>query len=250
MYFAQESLIFHPEKMAEKEKIDFDIPMAEMQLKSYDGTKLSAVFCSPRKVLSNKIIFFLHGNAGNLHDQKQAAKFYTDLGYNFFTFDYRGFGKSEGNIISEDQFFKDIEAMYKEVRSLYRESSITVIGYSVGTASAAMIASKMKPSKLVLIAPYYSLVDMTRRRYPYIPTALLKYRFETHEFLKKVKAPVLIAHGREDSVLPFESSKMMAGIIKGKGTFIPFSGQGHDDFERNEKFVNVIRAFLSKPVSE
>lgn len=245
MYFAQESLIFHPEKMSKNEKIDFGFPIAEMAIKSYDGSKLSGVLCGSRIPDTKRAIFFLHGNAGNLHDQRQAAEFYTALGYDFFTFDYRGFGKSEGQIESEEQFFRDIQVMYKEMKTAYHPDSITVIGYSVGTASAAMIASKMNPKKLVLIAPYYSLVDMTKRRYPYIPTGLLKYRFETGEYLKKVKSKVLLIHGDQDKVLPFESSEMLSKYLKNGSRFLPIKGQGHDDFEQNEIFEEAIRAFLS-----
>lgn len=248
MYFAQESLIFHPEKMAKNEKIDFGFPVAELAIESFDGIKLSGILCGSKIPETKRAIFFLHGNAGNLHDQQQAAEFYTALGYDFFTFDYRGFGKSEGEIVSEEQFFKDIQVMYKEMKTAYHPDSITVIGYSVGTASAAMIASKMHPKKLVLIAPYYSLVDMTKRRYPFIPTALLKYRFETGSYLKKVKSKVLLIHGDQDKVLPFESSQMLSKYLKKSSSFLPIKGQGHDDFEQNPIFEEAIRTFLSSSV--
>jgi pimeloyl-ACP methyl ester carboxylesterase len=248
MYFAQESLIFHPEKMSKNEKIDFGFPIAELAIESFDETKLSGILCGSKIPDTKRAIFFLHGNAGNLHDQQQAAEFYTALGYDFFTFDYRGFGKSEGEIESEEQFFKDIQVMYKEMQTAYHADSITVIGYSVGTAAAAMIASKMNPKKLVLIAPYYSLVDMTKRRYPFIPTALLKYRFETGEYLKKVKSKVLLIHGDQDEVLPFECSQMLSKYLKNESKFLPIQGQGHDDFEQNNLFEEEIRAFLSLSV--
>ena len=243
MYFAQESLIFHPEKMNKNEQISFGIEMEDLQVKSYDGTKLSAVHCESIDTTSGKLVFFLHGNAGNLHDQKQAAQFYTDLGYNFFTFDYRGFGKSEGEITDENQFFKDIESMYKEMRSIYSEDSIIVIGYSVGTGSAAMISSRMKPSKLVLIAPYISLIDMTERRYPFLPTALLKYKFETNQFLKEISIPVLIVHGDKDDVLPVDGARELKKLLKSNGKYVELKGQNHDDFEHNELFIKSLSDF-------
>lgn len=248
MYFAQESMIFHPEKMSKNEKIDYGFPIAELAIKSYDGTKLSGILCGSKIPETKRAVFFLHGNAGNLHDQQQAAEFYTALGYDFFTFDYRGFGKSEGEIESEEQFFKDIQVMYKEMQTAYHADSIIVVGYSVGTAPAAMIASKMHPKKLVLIAPYYSLVDMTKRRYPYIPYALLKYRFDTADYLKKVKSTVLLIHGDEDDVLPFEGSKMLSKHLKKGSQFLPIKGQGHNDFENNKVFEEAIRTFLSLSV--
>jgi uncharacterized protein len=244
MYFAQESLIFHPEKMGKNEKIDFGFPIAELAIKSYDGTTLSGILCGSSIPEPGRAVFFLHGNAGNLHDQKQAAEFYTSLGYDFFTFDYRGFGKSEGAIESEEQFYRDIERMYREMKTAYHKDSIVVVGYSVGTAPAAMIASRMQPKKLVLIAPYYSMIDMTKRRYPFVPTALLKYRFETGMHLEKVKSKILMIHGDQDDVLPFECSEMLVKHLSPNGRFVPIKGQGHNDFEKNSVFEEAIRAFL------
>jgi hypothetical protein len=126
----------------------------------------------------------------------------------------------------------------------YTEDSIVVIGYSVGTASAAMITALENPRKLVLIAPYYSLIDMTYRSYPFIPSFLLKYKFETNEHLKKIKEPVLLVHGDKDVVLPFEGSKQLSKLLNNKSKFVPIKGQGHDDFEFNEVYDKEVSLFL------
>jgi pimeloyl-ACP methyl ester carboxylesterase len=242
MYFMQESFIFLPEKIDSKATIEMGIPTEEINLK-VDDAQLNGVLCKVNQ--SKGLVFFLHGNKGNVLCQKAAAKFYTDLGYDFFTFDYRGFGKSTGSCSSEEQFFEDIHAVYETMAKKYTQDSITVIGYSLGTGPAAMIASKMNPKRLVLIAPYFSLKDMTVRRYYVIPTFLLKYPFETNVHLQNVKVPTLIVHGDQDAVLPFEGGEQLSKLLKKTDQFVRLPGYGHDDMEMNADFRTALTAFLS-----
>jgi pimeloyl-ACP methyl ester carboxylesterase len=244
MYFAQESLIFHPEKLSKNVRLKFGHQTKEGFIDAEKGIKLSTVLCKTDSV-SKGLIFFLHGNTGNLEDQEDAARFYNTLGYDFFTMDYRGFGKSGGEITSEEQFFNDIDQAYESILKDYTPEKTIVIGYSVGTASAAMIASRKNPAGLVLIAPYYSLVDMTHRRYPFLPSFLLKYRFETNEFVKKTSSPILLVHGDKDDVLPFDGSQMLSKLLKKGDLFLPVKGQDHNHFEECKEYKQSLLTFLS-----
>jgi pimeloyl-ACP methyl ester carboxylesterase len=241
MFFFQEDFIFHPKKLPSTSKLSFSIPFEEVKL-PVNGAILSGALFKTDK--SKGLVFFLHGNSGNLIDQDQAANFYTQMGYDFFTFDYRGFGKSTNEISSEEQFFDDIQAAYDFVKKSYKESDINVVGYSVGTASAAMITSRNNPSKLLLIAPYYSLVDMTVRNYKIVPTFLLEYKFETNKYLEQINKPVLLVHGDQDEVLPFECSLELSKLLDKDDRFLPIKGQGHNDFEHNALFQSAVTDFF------
>lgn len=245
MYFMQEAFIFHPEKIGKTEKIHFNLNDEEMNFRIDNNTNLNGILCKTNQKNRKRLIFFLHGNAGNLFDQEQAAKFYTAHGFDFFTFDYRTFGKSTGKLIDQEQFFGDVDLAYEEMKKQYSEDSIIVIGYSLGTAPAAMITSRKKPSKLVLIAPYFSLIDMTQRQYPILPSFLLKYKFETNKFLKIITRPVLLFHGDADEVIPFESSILLSKLLKKGDAFVAIKSQGHDDFEKNKLFESKIFSFLN-----
>ena len=99
-------------------------------------------------------MFYLHGNAGALDTWGDIAKVYTSLGYDIFILDYRGFGKSEGSIYSEEQFYKDVQAAYDVMRKEYPENKIVVEGYSIGTGPATILAATNHPKLLLLQAPY------------------------------------------------------------------------------------------------
>ncbi len=84
MFFYQEDFIFLPEKMELNEPLMLTVPHEEVFFYSF-GAKLSGFYSNVEH--PKGLIFFLHGNKGNLNDQEQAARFYTSLGYDFFSFD-------------------------------------------------------------------------------------------------------------------------------------------------------------------
>ena len=243
MYFMQEKFIFNPTTLGETEQLNYTGDFKELTFKTEDNNSISAVLKINKN--SKGLIFYLHGNRGNLNDQVEVSEFYSNLGFDFFTMDYRSFGKSTGELINEEQFFSDVELVYDSIKKLYDESTIRIIGYSVGTGSAAMLASKNTPKSLTLMAPYYSLVQMTVNRYKIIPTFLLKYPFETYKYLQDVKCPVEIIHGTNDDVLPFSGSVQLSKLLKPQDSFIQIKGQGHNRFEENKEFIDAMKAFLN-----
>jgi pimeloyl-ACP methyl ester carboxylesterase len=44
------------------------------------------------------------------------CKTYTDLAYDVFLLDYRGYGKSDGSITSQEQLFEDLQIAYNEAK--------------------------------------------------------------------------------------------------------------------------------------
>lgn len=242
MYFMQEKFIFNPTKLEKNDALSYSGTFKEMSFKTNDGNVLSGILKTVED--SKGLIFYLHGNRGNLNDQVTASEFYAQLGFDFFTMDYRSFGKSTGDLINEEQFFSDVELVYDSIKKIYAESTIRMIGYSVGTGSATMLASKNNPKSLTLMAPYYSLIQMTTNRYKIIPTFLLKYPFETNKYLPKVKCPVEIIHGTTDEVLPFSGSVELSKLLKSTDVFVQIEGQGHNGFEDNQEFIDAMKSFL------
>jgi hypothetical protein len=192
------------------------------------------------------LIFYLHGNAGSLRSWGGVAKTYTDLNYDIFIIDYRGYGKSEGKINGQEQLFEDIKEVYSELTKQYTEDKIIVLGYSIGTGLASKIASINNPNLLILQAPYYSLVDMMKYTYPIIPGFLLKYKLETNKYLKDCQMPVVIFHGDQDRVIYYGSSLKLKREFKESDTLITLSGQGHNGMTDSEIYKSEIRRILSR----
>ena len=243
LYFNQESILFHPTKLPSNHQLNFERSFEEITTKTADGASINGVLFKA-DTSSGRLIFFLHGNAGNNENQAGIADFYNGFGYDFFTMDYRGFGKSSGRISSEEQFYADARLLYRTLNQRYKNKEITIIGYSVGTATAAMLASENQPDQLILLAPYYSMAQMATHRYKIFPGFLVEYQFETFHFLKKVQVPITLFHGKDDGAIPYYSSKMLAGLIKKGDHFYPLEHQGHNGIESHPVFKAQIAKLL------
>ena len=243
LYLFQEKLIFLPEKLDKKYKFSFAQKFQEINIKTGDEKNLDGILFSADT--SKGLIFYLHGNAGSLRTWGKVAETYTDLNYDVFMLDYRGYGKSDGSINSEKQIFQDLQAAYNQMKKIYSENKIIVLGYSIGTGLACELASTNKPALLILQAPYYSLTDMMKRTYPLIPTFILKYKFNTSEYIQKCSMPVIIFHGDNDAVIYYGSSLKLKREFKQGDTLISLPGQGHNGITDNPEYIDALRKLLN-----
>jgi alpha-beta hydrolase superfamily lysophospholipase len=243
LFFFQERLIFIPEKLPNDFRFSFNGNFEEINIKTADSKLLNGVLFKADS--SKGLIFYLHGNAGSINSWGKVAKTYTDLRYDVFLLDYRGYGKSEGSITSQEQIFGDVQTAYSEMKKKYDENRMIVLGYSIGTGLAAKVASVNNPKMLILQAPYFNLTDMMRHTYPIIPTFLLKYKFQTDKFIRDCKMPVVIFHGDQDEVIYYESSVKLKSLCKESDRLITLGGQGHNGMTYNPEYKAEIEKILT-----
>ena len=243
LFMKQESLIFYPKKLSKDFQFTFQSKFEEMNIKTPDDKALNCVLFKADS--SKGLILYLHGNAGALDTWGEVAKTYTDLHYDVFMIDYRGYGKSEGAISSQDQFLDDVQLAYNSLKKRYPENTIIVLGYSIGTGPAAFLAANNRPRLLILQAPYYSLVDMMKHRYPVIPNFILKYKFETNKYLQYCKTPIVIFHGDADEEIYYGSSIKLRALFKRKDTLITLHGQGHNNITDNVDYRKALIKILN-----
>lgn len=244
VYFLQESIIFFPEQLAAEYSFDFDRNFEEINLKTEDGTLLNGILFKADS--SKGLVIHYHGNAGSVNGWGNGASRYNSNDYDLFIMDYRGFGKSEGKIHSEAHLFSDAQLIYDEMKKRYSESDIIIEGYSIGSGIAAEIAKNNSPKHLILCAPYYSLKDLMRHKYPILPTFLLKYPLLTHERVPKIKCPITLFHGDADEVIPFNSSERLAKLLKPGDQFIPLSGANHNGVQGHLDYIEGLRVILAR----
>ena len=125
-------------------------------------------------------------------------------------------------------------------------ASIVSLGRSIGTGIAVRLASEQKVSGLILESPYFSLADVAGPKFPWVPTALLRYRMRSDLWMVKVSAPVLIVHGREDEVIPFDQGERLSGLAK-NGQFVALPGAHHNDIDAYPQFWAAVGEFLGRP---
>ncbi len=242
LYIFQEKIIFHPQKLNKNHQFKFSGNFEEINTLTKDGFILNSLLFKSGK--SKGLIFYLHGNAGSLENWGEIALVYTALGYDLFMPDYRGYGKSEGTISTEQQIHDDVQLLYNKMKEKYGENKIIVLGYSIGTGPAAKLTAGNNPKLLILQAPYYSLPDIMKQSFPIIPTFLLKYKFENYKYLQKCTAPVVIFHGNKDEVIYYGSSLKLKEE-NSKIRLITLKNQGHNGMSDNKEYRKALQKLLN-----
>lgn len=242
IYAFQEKLIFFPEKLPADYTYTFPGQYSERWIEVAEGVQLNALHFRAKS--PKGLIFYLHGNAGSLAGWGEMAPVYTQLGYDLFVLDYRGFGKSRGKIANETHFHQDIQIAYDQLKQEYEESQIVIVGYSIGSGPAACLAAHNSPAQLILQAPYYSLTDLTQHIYPIVPAGMLKYKFPTYEYVTQVKAPITVFHGDQDEVIYYESSVKLKAHLKPTDEMITLKGQTHSGMNENSAYQRALRERL------
>lgn len=242
MFLLQEKLIFFPDKLHKDYKFGFNQNFEEIYVTTEDQNALHGLLFKADS--SKGVIYYLHGNGGAMDRWGTVAETYIRLGYDLFILDYRGYGKSEGRIEREAQLFQDVQRVYDELLKVYDEDNIIVLGYSIGTGLASHLASKNNPKMLILQAPYFSLGDVVKHAYPFVPPFLLKYKLETYKYITDCKMPIILIHGDIDEVIPHSQSVKLKALLKESDQLITLKGQGHNGMTFTPEYGRVVEGVL------
>jgi len=226
LYWRQESLLFAPEKLP----ADFTLHAAGVSELSIavDGATISAL--QLRLPDPKGVVFFLHGNAGNLQSWFVNVDFYRRANFDLVMIDYRGYGKSTGRIRSEAQLRADIAAAWDHVAPRYQGRRVVLLGRSLGTALAAGLAVRIHPDLTILVSPYWSMRAMAALHYPWVPGALLRYPLETWRDVAAIDGPVLLLHGDRDDLIPYSHSQRLQAVAQ-SGQVVLVPGAAHGDLQ-------------------
>lgn len=237
-YYHQEKLIFHPEALDPDFAFSFEEKHVEVDIKTKDNHSLHALLFEREG--NTQLVVYYHGNAGNLEHWGHIAPIYLNAGFNIIIYDYRGFGKSTGEIENQDDLLSDAQLVYDFAKSKYQEPEITVIGYSIGSGLASAVAGNNSPRMLILKSPYYALSDLAASKMPFLPGGtLVKYKLPTHSYLEEVNFPIHIFHGDEDRVIPVEHSRRLSEKFP-EINYVELKGQNHPAMNHNESYKEFI----------
>jgi fermentation-respiration switch protein FrsA (DUF1100 family) len=175
-------------------------------------------------------VLFFHGNAGNISHCLGSLRVFNELNLSTLIFDYRGYGRSEGTV-SDQGIYRDAEAIWRhltEERGI-PAAEVILIGCSLGTAVAAFVASRHKPGALIIESDFISVLNLAAEIYPWFPARrLARIEFPTGDYLRTVTCPVLVAHSRDDEILPFNQRTRLFDVAREPKEFLELRG-GHND---------------------
>jgi len=191
------------------------------------------------------LIFFLHGNVGNVATWFIQPEFWRDSGFDLYMLDYRGFGKSTGRIQSEAQLHADVLAAWNRIAPEYAGLKTVIIGRSLGTGLAVQLAANVQPDLLVLVSPYSSMTAVMNYHYPWVPNAILRFPLVSERFMGLVKGPTLIFHGLNDAVIPWQQSQILSRSAR-HAQLVLLPNVGHGDVHEDRIYLNTLQDRLHK----
>lgn len=175
------------------------------------------------KITNNtKFIIFSHGNACDIYTMNSYYKYLSEqLNVCVLGYDYCGYGLSTTKP-SEINCYDSLIASINYLMEIgISHSNIILIGESLGTGVTIEIASKVKwTSPIILISPYKTIIKVV------LDTSIVNPidQFTSIDKLKRVKCPIKIYHGINDTLIDIEHSRTLFNMVhnkKYKPSFIP-----------------------------
>lgn len=244
-WWFQERFIFVRFRVAEGYVFNFNQSFQEIFLDRPDGARVHGLHFT---VPSPKgIVLYLHGNTGSLRRWGKRAPRFTSLGYDVLMPDYRGYGKSRGEL-SEAALQADIAAWYDRIRLLHPEKDIVVYGRSLGSGFAVPVAAANHPRLLILESPFANFTDVAKHYLAILPYRwLLRYKLRSDRAMVRMKCPVYIFHGKRDPVVPYSSALRLYASIPPNvhRELISFAKGYHSDLGGYARFRKKVKAILS-----
>ncbi len=225
-YYFQEHLMFHFAPVPESYQYHFNSSTEEVWLSGQSSHLHGVLFKANDATKSPELVIYYKGNAGNVGSSERLASLFLGMGYDVLSMDYRGFGKSRGEL-SEQSLLSDAERWFDWGREHYGAQNVRVVGYSFGTTFASHVAAVKAVGNVILFAPMKSIVDMATRRYPFLPEFLTNYPLRSDEKLAHAPGHVVIYHGTADEVVPFASGEGLKDYLGADDAFVPVDGANH-----------------------
>lgn len=256
------SMFFHPEKkMIEDGRMD-RFSREDVWIDS-GGNKLHGWRIEPTEEPKGTLLFY-HGNAGNVSSHFGVPAYFADGGWRVYSFDYRGYGNSEGEPTIRG-VNEDAAAMLDYVCSLGQAETgpLWVLGQSLGGALAirAVAVSGCK-ERIKLLVSDSAFAGYRRIAGDKAASFLLTWPFQwfvssgieddwSPERFAADISPVqlLLIHGMADTVVPAEHAQhLYDAAAEPKGLWL-VKGAKHIGGLRDGKLQEELRKVLDRQVS-
>lgn len=233
-FFFADRVMFQPPPASYQPSPDF-ITLTDAQ-----GTRIAAAYLG--NPASRYTILYSHGNGEDLGDILPWLRVLHERGFSVISYDYPGYGLS-GGTPSEAGAVAAAEAAFTYLTKELNvpPERIVLHGYSVGGGPAAELAARHEVGGLVLESTFTTAFRTVTR------IALLPFdRFRTIDRMPRIKAPVMLIHGRRDKIIPFWHGERLFEAARGAKVKLWVEDGGHWDLRdaAGDSYWQTWREFL------
>ncbi|WP_321413154.1 alpha/beta hydrolase [uncultured Desulfobacter sp.] len=241
--------LFHPRR---------DVPEKSVSDKEYfipvdQNIEIGATFHLADPSFSN--ILFFHGNGEIVSDYDDLGPVFNQQGINFIVVDYRGYGKSSGSPTVSSMLLdchKILDFVIKELKNRAFTGSLTVMGRSLGSASALELAANRQDSidRLVIesgfahAAPLLKTLGLDPGKIGFQETQ----GFGNANKIQHWHKPLLIIHAQFDHIIDFSQSHDLYNLCPcADKNLLMIPGANHNDIfiKGFDQYMYSLKMFLT-----
>ena len=200
-----------------------------------DGQRLFAYLVGTPTADKPLLIAF-HGNSDMAVLQLDwADEIFQRTGVPVMLTEFRGYAGLPGKPTYEgSQLDADAAYAFAEQTLHIPPDKIALFGHSLGSAIAAELAVRHRPFVLILQSPFTSARDMARSILRHRPSKVgwnlfSRIHFDTIDRVRDLAAPVSVAHGARDRLIPMSMGQAVFESAKEKGEWLLVPNASHND---------------------
>ncbi len=242
--------LYYPEPLPRDARVPgYCGPAREVWLSSALGDEINALYWEPPP--GRPVLLYLHGNAQCIHEWALVREDLEGTETGMLLLDYPGYGKSTGQP-REEGLYAAGRAGLEWLLERWPARLVVVFGKSLGGGVATEVAQDADLGALVLESTFTSVPAVARRLIPFLPEGAFPdtERYDSLSKIGKVRCPVLVIHGTEDELIPFEQGRRLYEAAPQPKEFFPVEGAGHNNVAlvAGEGYASRLRAFLDRHV--
>jgi len=221
LYFPTQSVLLSNEK-----EITFD----------HDGIQLRGWLVNPGQ---KKDLLYYGGNAESIDINIPFFRQYLSE-YTVYLVAYRGYGDSTGKP-SEEHLLHDAEYIYEQISP--HHSKVSLMGRSLGAGIAIWLASRKKVSRLILVTPYDSILNVAKKHYAMYPISLLLWdKFEAIRYSPDISCPTTIFAAQNDIIIPWARTQaLIDSFVHIKPQVFIINGTAHNSIAMAPEYITKLR---------
>src|ERR1700739_589205 len=227
IFFSQRSLIYCPQPRSNRAGLTMALP-----------SDTGSVLVSMRPASGPDAVVYFGGNAEDVSlDLPDFSSTFPNAA--IYLLHYPGYGGSAGHP-TEKSILAAAFVLFDAVHA--QHANVILIGRSLGTGVAIHVASQRPVTRLVLVTPYDSLVDVAQEHYPFLPNRLLMLdKYDSWKYAPRVTTPTRIIVAGNDEIIPRASTERLRTRFKpGIVSYIVIPGAGHNSISDDPEYMSLL----------
>ena len=246
LYVGQERSIFFPRPNDSQLRECY--ASERVEIKTTDAT-LEGWWLENAAATTPAVVLYFGGNAEDvLYTASEAASIDARA---VMVLNYPGYGGSTGKPGQKALYESGLAVYDYAIKRGVSAEHVVVMGRSLGSGVASMLAGARSVGAAVLITPYDSLSAVAAGHYPFLPVRLLlRHPFPSIDWAKRARAPALVLAAEHDDVVPAIHAQKLFEVWAGPKQIHVLAQTGHNDIEMHADYYRLINEFLVEHLAQ